>query len=370
MGMITSFEKIAPFLKDPLVLIGFFLLVAFSFCRYVVKKGVIPPLPRTLGYRILRLILLYGFIIGLLLVVLGYALKRQELIERQRASEKLDSMVQEVLSHAPWLSEEKRNVIIQQIVDGYRTGILSKEQAEEKVGEIKDSLTPPYRSPPAVNQFSHHSEPGDPAGTTNRSALSTANDVGRPPSMLGPFPDAVANTGYRPIPALSKDSGKPGAGVDGPIVGLLSVPTIIPRCAVKIDTPEPGAKVNGTLNQPLLVRGTASIPAGTQLWIFTSVKGRNDFRITEGSSEATIKNGKWESRVGLDGEMGVYQIVAVVLAEQTVEDWREKIHAQPSPLPIELPGEIMFPLRSIDIIIPNSLTGCPIAKVEVEKVNY
>jgi hypothetical protein len=56
------------------VLIGFFIFVAFLFSRYLIKQHVIGPLPRTLGYRTLRAILLYGFIIGFLVISLGFGL--------------------------------------------------------------------------------------------------------------------------------------------------------------------------------------------------------------------------------------------------------------------------------------------------------
>lgn len=79
-----------PYLHDPLVLIGFFLFLAFLFTRYLLKSKIIPPLPHGLGYRILRTILLYGFVIGILLIVLGFGLKYQELraAERQQAAER------------------------------------------------------------------------------------------------------------------------------------------------------------------------------------------------------------------------------------------------------------------------------------------
>jgi len=82
-----DFSKIAPYLKDPLVLIGFFLFLAFSFCRYLIKRGVVPALPPTLGFRILRTILLYGFILGLLLIGLGFALKYKELQDTKHSDE-------------------------------------------------------------------------------------------------------------------------------------------------------------------------------------------------------------------------------------------------------------------------------------------
>jgi hypothetical protein len=82
-----DFVKIAPYLKDPLVLIGFFLFISFLFARLLVKQRVIPPLPPTLGFRILKTILLYGFIIGLLLICLGFALKYRQLQDQARQAE-------------------------------------------------------------------------------------------------------------------------------------------------------------------------------------------------------------------------------------------------------------------------------------------
>lgn len=85
--MEVDFAKIAPYLKDPLVLIGFFVFVSFLFARFLVKQRVIPPLPPTLGFRALKIVLLYGFIIGLLLVCLGFGLKYMELRNRAKQAE-------------------------------------------------------------------------------------------------------------------------------------------------------------------------------------------------------------------------------------------------------------------------------------------
>jgi len=79
-----AFPAVAPYLKDPLVLIGFFLFLAFLFTRHLLSSKIIPPLPPGRGFRILRTILLYGFIIGLLLIVLGFAFKYRELLGQER----------------------------------------------------------------------------------------------------------------------------------------------------------------------------------------------------------------------------------------------------------------------------------------------
>jgi hypothetical protein len=78
------FEKIAPYLKDPLVLAGFAVFLFFSFGRYLLKLGIIPKLKETHGFRILRLILLYGFLLGLAIVVLGFGLKYREMSEEEQ----------------------------------------------------------------------------------------------------------------------------------------------------------------------------------------------------------------------------------------------------------------------------------------------
>ena len=85
--MQPDFAKIAPYLHDPLVLIGFFVFVSFLFARYLVKQRVIPPLPPKLGFRILKTILLYGFVIGLLLLCLGFALKYREIEQQAKQKE-------------------------------------------------------------------------------------------------------------------------------------------------------------------------------------------------------------------------------------------------------------------------------------------
>jgi hypothetical protein len=52
-----GFPAVAPYLKDPLVLIGFFLFLAFLFTRYLLRQKIIPALPPGPGFRILKTIL-------------------------------------------------------------------------------------------------------------------------------------------------------------------------------------------------------------------------------------------------------------------------------------------------------------------------
>lgn len=105
-----DFSQVAPYLKDPLVLVGFFLFLASSFARLTIKRGVIPPLPRTVGFRILKLLLLYGFIIGVLIIVLGFGLKYKELSAEEQ--KKIGAILQEKLTNKE-LSEKEQEGITQ-----------------------------------------------------------------------------------------------------------------------------------------------------------------------------------------------------------------------------------------------------------------
>ena len=81
-----DFTKIAPYLSDPLVLIGFVLFLGFSFSRAILRAGIIPQLTARLGYRVLQRILFYGFVIALTLIVLGFGLKYRELSRAEQAA--------------------------------------------------------------------------------------------------------------------------------------------------------------------------------------------------------------------------------------------------------------------------------------------
>ena len=113
-----NFEKIAPYLNDPLVLIGFVLFLVFSFCRYLVKYRVIPELPSKLGFVILKQILLYGFLIGLLVIGLGFGLKYKELsrIEQKNALRMLNTELKQNLSTVNDLRKNTIHIIQKQQV--------------------------------------------------------------------------------------------------------------------------------------------------------------------------------------------------------------------------------------------------------------
>ncbi len=79
-----TFEKVAPYLKDPLVLAGFALLLFFGFARALFRSGLLKPVAGQRAYRVLQAVMLYGFLLGLLVVVLGFGLKYRDLSEADR----------------------------------------------------------------------------------------------------------------------------------------------------------------------------------------------------------------------------------------------------------------------------------------------
>jgi hypothetical protein len=67
-----SFAQIAPYLTNPLVLVGFVLLLIFGVHKALIKSNILPPVSPTASNKIVRLILHYGFAIALLVLLLGF----------------------------------------------------------------------------------------------------------------------------------------------------------------------------------------------------------------------------------------------------------------------------------------------------------
>jgi hypothetical protein len=85
----VSFDKIAPYLQDPLVLAGFALFLFFGALRALLSSGLIPQQTQIGGYRILQRLFLFGFLLSVLIILLGFGLKYRELsrMEQRRAAE-------------------------------------------------------------------------------------------------------------------------------------------------------------------------------------------------------------------------------------------------------------------------------------------
>src|SRR5438876_11082756 len=69
---LNSFSQSAPYLSNPLVLVGFVLILYFGIHRALLKSKIIPPVSRTTGGQIVGRLLQYGFIIAVLVILAGF----------------------------------------------------------------------------------------------------------------------------------------------------------------------------------------------------------------------------------------------------------------------------------------------------------
>lgn len=83
----VAFGKVAPYLQDPLVLIGFVLLLMFGLARMLIKSRLLTPVSGARSYRVIQTVLLYGLVLALAVIGLGFGLKYRELsrAEQQNA---------------------------------------------------------------------------------------------------------------------------------------------------------------------------------------------------------------------------------------------------------------------------------------------
>ncbi len=75
MRELKSFPEIAAYLTHPLVLIGLVLLLFFGTHRVLIKSGIIQPLEPKQSGKLLSSLLRYGFIVALVVIILGFALE-------------------------------------------------------------------------------------------------------------------------------------------------------------------------------------------------------------------------------------------------------------------------------------------------------
>ena len=87
MNELTFFEKIAPFLKDPLVLAGFVVFLIVILFKTIIKSGIIPTLTKKSGSDLARKVISYSIIISIFVIVLGFSL---EMFKLYKNSEPFD----------------------------------------------------------------------------------------------------------------------------------------------------------------------------------------------------------------------------------------------------------------------------------------
>jgi hypothetical protein len=125
-------------------------------------------------------------------------------------------------------------------------------------------------------------------------------------------------------------------------------------CDVQIISPQPGEQVRSKRQ----LKGNATIPIGNHLWVLTRIVGFKGYW-PQGNGEANVDDGKdWVVLVffGKPEELGEFEISTVVVDSQTDSDLRQWVKTAKDrgyePLPL----------------FPNSIAGCPIRKLLVQKI--
>jgi len=122
MNELTLFEKIAPFLKNPLVLSGFVVLVVVLLFNTIIKAGIIPPLSQRSGRDVTRKMISFGFVVAILVIVFGFSL---EFYKLSHSDEPFDYTV--FLENA-----DGRNVLKDK---GRLILLIGNDKREEKIDE-------------------------------------------------------------------------------------------------------------------------------------------------------------------------------------------------------------------------------------------
>ena len=73
-----------PYLQQPLVLVGFVLLLFFGLAKVVARSRALTPITGAKSYRVLQTILAYGFVLAVAVIALGFGLKYRELSQAEQ----------------------------------------------------------------------------------------------------------------------------------------------------------------------------------------------------------------------------------------------------------------------------------------------
>lgn len=121
---VINFENIAPYLKNPLVLSGFVIFLLFLFFRTIIKSKFIPTITRSSGSKVINRTILYGFIISILVIVLGFSL---EFIKHRNNSE---------IQKLNQLNQKKNEALL--FIMAYNIQLLIDQDFNREIGDINE----------------------------------------------------------------------------------------------------------------------------------------------------------------------------------------------------------------------------------------
>jgi hypothetical protein len=130
---------------------GFALLLFFGFARTIVRAGLIPQLTRAGGYSILSRILLYGFLLALAIIALGFGLKYRELSRAEQARA-VDLIRQELVGNLAVVGELQQNIATIEGVTDALSEVLRHPGIPIMSGIFPaDNLDPKKHTPPSLD---------------------------------------------------------------------------------------------------------------------------------------------------------------------------------------------------------------------------
>jgi tetratricopeptide (TPR) repeat protein len=129
-----GFAEYARYLQHPLTLIGFVLLLLFGVHRTLLRSGIIPPLEARSGSKIVKLLLRYGFIIALIIIVLGFGLEFFKTSRKTLNPEDVTKVTTALTNYLVRLRQQEDGVYLNSVSDQER------EMARSNLREIEDAL--------------------------------------------------------------------------------------------------------------------------------------------------------------------------------------------------------------------------------------
>jgi len=129
-----DFAEYAQYLQHPLTLVGFVLLLFFGVHRALLRSGVLPPLTESSGSRVVHALLRYGFIIALMIILLGFALEAYKTAHKGSTPEENAKVIAKTTNWFLLTDEQKDAATLNAISE------RDRQNAAGDVREIEDVL--------------------------------------------------------------------------------------------------------------------------------------------------------------------------------------------------------------------------------------
>ena len=146
-----GFEHFIPYLKDPLVLVGFALFLVFGTNRLLIRSGIIPTLSARSGSRILQSLLRYGLVIALVVIALGFGLEYFKTYHDTTANEKmLDEKLKPLFDRAGLITNTGAKHVAD-LIKLTQTSAQDRENLKSVIRDAENLLTRAKVKPTSQN---------------------------------------------------------------------------------------------------------------------------------------------------------------------------------------------------------------------------